>query len=93
MVIGELQAKNVCLNCKISIVFSLAVSMVGTASLRVSVIIGVLTYIIMKGKMMSNLTMIYSIIGGVLVLMGLLVQMAPTMIRYGKWKLLELDLG
>ncbi len=47
----------------------------------------------MKGKMMGNLTMINSIIGGVLVLMGLLVQTAPIMIRYGNWKLLELDLG
>ena len=72
-----------CLNCKISIVFSLAVSMVGTVSLSISVVIGVLTYIIMKGNKMSSLTMIYSIIGGVLVLVGLLVQTAPTMIRYG----------
>ena len=67
--------------------------MVGTASVGVSVIIGVLTYIIMKGKMMGNLTMINSIIGGVLVLMGLLVQTAPIMIRYGNRKLVELDLG
>lgn len=67
--------------------------MVGTASLGVSVIIGVLTYIIMKGKNMSRLTMIYSIIGGVLVLVGYLVQTASTMIRYSNCNLLKLDLG
>ena len=36
----------------------------------------------MKGYDMSIMTMIKSIIGGVLVLVGLLVQTAPTMIRY-----------
>ena len=36
----------------------------------------------MKGNDMSITAMIKSIIGGVLVLMGLLVQMAPTIIRY-----------
>lgn len=40
-------------------------------------------YLIMKGKTMSISTMIKSILGGVLVLMGLLVQAAPTMIRCG----------
>lgn len=47
----------------------------------------------MKGKNMSRLTMIYSIIGGVLVLVGYLVQTASTMIRYSNCKLLKLDLG
>lgn len=55
--------------------------MVGTISLSVLVVI-VLICSIMKGNDMSITAMIKSIIGGVLVLMGLLVQMAPTIIRY-----------
>lgn len=38
------------------------------------------------------MTMIKSIIGGVLVLVGLLVQTAPTMIKYSNRKKSELDL-
>ena len=47
----------------------------------------------MKGKTMSISTMIKNILGGVLVLVGYLVQTASTMIRYSNCKLLKLDLG
>ena len=58
--------------------------MVGTVSLWVPVMISIMfNLIIMKGNAMSITTMIKSIIGGVLVLVGQLALAAPTMIRYG----------
>lgn len=72
----------ICLNCKISIVFSLAVSMVEAVSLYVPVMISIMFNLIMKGNAMSITTMIKSVIVGVLVLVGQLALAAPTMIRY-----------
>lgn len=63
--------------------FSLAVSMVGTISSYVLVMVSIVFYLIMKGNAMNITTMFKSVIGGVLVLVGLLVQTAPTMISYG----------
>ena len=58
--------------------------MVGDVSLCVPVMISIMfNLIIMKGNAMSITTMIKSIIGGVLVLVGQLALAAPTMIRYG----------
>lgn len=58
--------------------------MVGTVSLWVPVMISIMfNLIIMKGNAISITTMIKSIIGGVLVLVGQLALAAPTMIRYG----------
>lgn len=73
--------------------FSLAVSMVGTISSYVLIMVSIVFYLILKGNAMNITTMFKSVIGGVLVLVGLLVQTAPTMISYGNLKKLELDLG